>query len=176
MNKKVSVIGVGNILLRDEGIGVHVVEELRVRYQFDERVSLVDGGTGGFSLLRHIKDTDLLILIDAMDTGLEPATVSTLEFPPIHNKIFTPLPSHLVGVFEIIHISQAIYRYPAKVKIIGIQPADTSIGIEISPKVRTIIPKLISLILEELKKWGFQPLHLLSSSFGKDHKKIIASG
>ena len=79
MTDRITILGVGNILLRDEGVGVRVVEELKKGYTFPENVSLVDGGTQGLWLLATIQESDHLIVVDAVLGGGEPGSLYRLE-------------------------------------------------------------------------------------------------
>lgn len=153
-------MGVGNILLKDEGIGARVVEEIRASYRFDKRVRLLDGGTGGYSLIYQIKDSDFLILIDAVDAGAEPGSIIKYRLDGSHQGGGPEGPEHLsthqIGILDIINISRILYGHPEVVKIIGIQPLDMSLGsdLEVTPEIRSIIPKVVSQVLKELNALG----------------------
>ena len=95
------ILGVGNILLGDEGIGIRVVEELENRYAFPEEVMVLDGGTAGIELLRYIEGRDLLILIDAMRAGLAPGTVFKVEGEDVPKRFMTRISPHQIGLSDL---------------------------------------------------------------------------
>ena len=164
MDKKVAVMGVGNVLLKDEGIGARVVEEIRASYRFDKRVRLVDGGTGGYSLIYQIKDSDFLIMVDAVDIGVKPGSIVKYKLDGSHATGFygggpeSPehLSPHQIGILDVINISRTLYGHPEVVKIIGIQPLDMSFSsdLEVTPEIRSIIPKVVSHVLKEINALG----------------------
>ena len=75
MNEKICVVGLGNLLLKDEGVGVHAVEALKGKYDFPEEVCLLDGGTLGLDLLHLIEGMDRVLFVDAVDLKREPGTI-----------------------------------------------------------------------------------------------------
>lgn len=77
--KNVLILGIGNLLWADEGFGVRAVEELHRRYEFDDTVKLMDGGTQGIYLVQHVRDSDVLVVFDAVDYGLAPGTLKLVE-------------------------------------------------------------------------------------------------
>jgi hydrogenase maturation protease len=135
MNPKFSLIGLGNILLRDEGIGVHAVEALRKKYDFPDRIRLVDGGTMGLDLLPYIEGMEGILFIDALDLGKEPGTIAVLEEGEI--------PS-ILGM------------KPSKIALIGIQPEKIETGLTLSETLNENFGKLLETILEKLQEWGVE--------------------
>lgn len=77
--KNILVLGIGNLLWADEGFGVRVVEEFHRFYETPDNVTLLDGGTQGIYLVQHVRDADVLIVFDAVDYGLAPATMKRVE-------------------------------------------------------------------------------------------------
>ncbi|MCL6471807.1 MAG: HyaD/HybD family hydrogenase maturation endopeptidase [Firmicutes bacterium] len=146
---EVLVLGVGNILLKDEGIGVHVVKAMQ-DVQLPDSVTLFDGGAGGIDLLEQIERADRLIIIDAIDAGDEPGTV--FRFKPDEVKALldehkTSL--HQVDLYDTLKLAKFIGCYPETV-IIGIQPKEIAWGTEPTPDISAQIPRVIDLVTREI--------------------------
>ncbi|MFQ5605286.1 MAG: HyaD/HybD family hydrogenase maturation endopeptidase [bacterium] len=154
MLKKVTIIGIGNILLTDEGVGVRVIEELQQNFSFPPNVQLYDGGTGGMSLLAIIENTDQLIVVDSVLIGEPPGTIVKFKFEDLPSGLIRKLSAHEIDVIDVLNIAEALEKRPPTV-IIGIQPKDISTyGTELT--IQEHIPKLIEFILKELKSLGIE--------------------
>ena len=147
---KTVILGVGNVLLSDEGIGVHVVNELSTM-ELPPGVSVVEGGTDGFRLLNIITETDRLIVIDAVKGGADPGSIYRFNVDDVKN-----VPSgfrtsvHQVGILEVIDLSGLIGKTP-KTTIIGVEPKSLEMSLELTPEIKAKIPRIIEIIFEELK-------------------------
>lgn len=148
---KITILGVGNLLLSDEGVGVHVVKEL-MKMDLPHDISIVEGGTEGFGLLNIITETDRLIVIDAVKGGASPGSIYRFEIDEIQN-----CPSgfktsiHQIGILEVLNLSRLIGKSP-RTTVIGIEPKSLEMGMELSSEVKEKIPRIITLILEEIEK------------------------
>ena len=159
---KIAIVGVGNILLKDEGIGVKVVKELENEYTFPPDITLVDGGTAGHHLVNVVADFDVIIVIDAVQGGEEPGTIYRFSLDQIPIELNTHLSLHQVGVLEALNQVKLLGKNQ-KVVFVGIEPKDISPwGMELSPAIAEKIPKLISLVLEELEKCGIPRNRVIS--------------
>jgi len=149
--QKIVILGVGNLLLSDEGVGVHVATEL-MKTKLPPEVSVVEGGTDGFRLLNVITEADRLIVIDAVRGGAEPGSIYRFDIDDVRN-----CPSgfktsvHQIGILEVIDLSELIGKRP-HTTIIGIEPKSLEMGMELSPEIKSKVPRMIDLIFEELKK------------------------
>ncbi|MFQ5752641.1 MAG: HyaD/HybD family hydrogenase maturation endopeptidase [bacterium] len=154
MMKRITILGVGNILLTDEGVGVRVIEELNQNFNFPANVELYDGGTGGMSLLAIIEKTEQLMVIDAVLVGEAPGTIVKFNFDALPAGLTRKLSSHEIDVIEVLHIAEVLGKRPPTV-FIGIQPQNiSSYGTELI--IEEYIPKLIEVIIEELKSFGIE--------------------
>lgn len=150
---KIVILGIGNLLLSDEGVGVHVANEL-MRRELPLGVSVVEGGTDGFRLLNVITEADRLIVIDAVKGGAEPGSIYSFDINEVRN-----CPSgfktsvHQIGILEVIDLSGLIGKTP-HTTVIGVEPKSLEMGMELSPEVKSKIPRIIELIFEELKKYN----------------------
>lgn len=148
--KHVLILGLGNPLLGDEGIGVRVVEELR-ELELPAGVEAVVGGTAGMGLIGLMEGYQRVIIVDAADMGQPPGQV--IRFTPAEarfNTVESPLSLHQMGVGEMLDLAEALEMAPAELIIIGIQPARIEEGAELSPEVEGAIPRVIRIILDEL--------------------------
>src|SRR4030043_1704816 len=149
-SQKIVILGIGNILLSDEGIGVHVANQLFKR-ALPENVSVVEGGTDGFRLLNVITEADRLIVIDAVRGGANPGSIYRFDIDDVRN-----CPSgfktsvHQIGILEVIDLSELIGKKP-HTTIMGIEPKSLEMGMELTPEIKSKIPRIIELIFEELK-------------------------
>ena len=151
---RVLVLGAGNILLSDEGIGVRVVEALQQRYRVPEEVEVLDGGTCGMDLLDVIAGRDRLILVDAVDTGSPPGTVVRLEDDQIPAVFRTRSSPHQLGLPDVLALLRLLEAAPARVTVIGVQPASLDIGLELTPPIAERLDVLVEMVAGELAAIG----------------------
>jgi len=148
--KRVLILGLGNPLLGDEGIGVRVVEELK-RLELPEGVTAIEGGTAGLGLIGLMEGFQRVIIVDAADMGHPPGRV--VRFTPLEAQFRTaaaPLSLHQIGLGEVLALAEALEVAPAEPIIIGIQPSRVEEGTGLSPEVQGAIPQIIRIILDEL--------------------------
>ena len=152
--KQITILGVGNLLFTDEGVGVRVAEALQDRYEFPENVKVVDGGTLGMNLLSIISEADYLIVADAMRNGGEPGTLYRLAGEEIPKRVRAKNSLHQVDLLEALAHCQALDKVPETV-ILGVEPEDiTTLGIELTPTIRARVDDMIKVVLEELTSLG----------------------
>lgn len=156
---KVTVIGIGNILQCDEGVGVRVVEKLINDYSFPENVSLYDGGTTGMhGLLPLIEETDSLIVIDAVNGKGEPGEIYRFTLDDFKLTIPKKLSAHDIGFIECLAVAELNGSLPKSTVVIGIQPEDMeTMSMELSELVKERIDDLVHLTLTELSSQGVIP-------------------
>ena len=156
--ENVVVLGVGNILLKDEGIGVRVIEELQRRYVFPERARVIDGGTQGLWLMSTIQQADHLIVVDAVTSGGEPGALYRLERSDLPKSLRVKQSAHDSDLVEALNLCSLLEQEPKSVVVIGVEPEDIQpYGLELSPAVAARIDDLINRILAELKLLGIEP-------------------
>ena len=152
--KQILVLGVGNILLTDEGVGIRVIEKLQERYVFPNNVNIIDGGTLGLSLLGIISEADYLIVVDAVKNGGEPGSLYRLEGDEIPKRILSKDSLHQVDFLETLTSCQALDKVPETV-ILGVEPLDIeSLNIELTPAIQEKVDDLIHMVLQELERMG----------------------
>lgn len=154
---KTLVLGLGNVLLSDEGVGVHVVRLLRERYRFPQEVEILDGGTLGLDLLPYIEDAGRLLIVDALQMDALPGTLARLvgdEIPAILSLKYSP---HQMGLSDLLAAARLRGHLPAEIVLWGVQPASLEVGLELSPTVAAQVETLIRNVLAELQRWGIRP-------------------
>lgn len=151
---RIVVLGVGNILLTDEGVGVRVVEALAARYRLPPTVELIDGGTCGMEFLEQVENLDALIVVDCVRCHQPPATpvLLTGEQVPVFFK--TKLSPHQVGLCDVLASLELTGRAPRETVIVGMQPASMDLGMALSPEVAARLPELLAMTVAELRRFG----------------------
>jgi len=150
VTEKVLVIGVGNLLLKDEGVGVHVIKELQKR-ELPPGVEVLDGGVAGWGLLDLFSKASKVLVIDAADMELPPGSMA--RFTPAEVELPSgelKLSAHGVGLPEVLELARALGHNPPQVIIFGIQPKEISWGMDLTPEVAATVPKVIAAVLKEL--------------------------
>jgi hydrogenase maturation protease len=145
------ILGVGNLLLSDEGVGVHVANKL-MEMDLPAGVEVIEGGTDGFRLMNVVTEADRLIVVDAVKGGSPPGSIYRFDIkdaPSSPDAFKTSV--HQIGILEVVHLSELIGQTP-ETTVIGVEPGSLEMGMELSPEVQEKIPKIIELILEEVKR------------------------
>lgn len=151
---EILVLGVGNVLLTDEGVGVRALKELERHYTFSENVELLDGGTAGIELLRHISNRDYLIIIDCMKCGQEPGTVVRVEGSDVPAAFRTRISPHQLGLSDLLAAAMLTDELPKKVVLFGVEPESIDIGLDLTDRVEASLEKLIGAVVDELRAAG----------------------
>jgi hydrogenase maturation protease len=149
------VLGIGNVLLRDEGVGVQVIRELEARVGRGELdlppdTDLIDGGTLGLDLLPRISDARALLLVDAIDLGDEPGTIRILRGPDIQGALSGHVSPHQVGVGDLIAAARLMGTLPAAVSLVGVQPLEIAVDLALSPPVQAALAGAVDAAIAEL--------------------------
>ena len=151
---RILVLGIGNILFADEGVGIRAIERLQERYQFPDNVSVLDGGTLGLSLLGIISEVDHLIVVDAVKNGGEPGSLYRMEGNDLPKRIRSKNSLHQVDFLETMTMCHALDHVPETV-ILGIEPLDIeSVSLEPTPTILAKIDILTDMVLRELDRLG----------------------
>lgn len=151
---RIVVLGIGNILLSDEGVGVRVVEKLEAEYIVPPEVEIIDGGTCGMEMLDQLEDLDGLIVVDCVRHGQPPATPILLRGDQVPVFFKTKLSPHQISLSDVLASLELTDTAPKTTVIIGIQPASMSLGMELTPEVAARVPELLATTIAELKALG----------------------
>jgi hydrogenase maturation protease len=151
-----TVLGLGNILLKDEGVGVHAVNAIKERYSFPPDVEVIDGGTLGLDLLPLIEKRDRILFVDAVDFGKEPGHIGVIDDDAIPSTLLAKMSVHHIGLSDVLFAAKLLDIKPSKLRLIGIQPQSLEVGLEMTECISGKMEAVISLILETLKEWNIE--------------------
>jgi hydrogenase maturation protease len=152
------VLGIGNLVMCDDGIGVRVAQKLQQEYRFPENVEVMDGGTLGLDLLPKLENLSYLIMIDAVETGKKAGTCVRLSGQELPIALETKVSPHQMGLKDLLAVSELMGHSPLEMVLIGVQPECIEMEIGLSPAVEAQLGLLTANVLEELARWGIQPL------------------
>ena len=151
--RQITVLGVGNILMQDEGFGVRVVEQLLKQYSFPQNVQILDGGTLGMELLRFLIQTDKLILVDAVDGSLPPGSLYHFQNNEVKAYFKEKVSMHELGIQDVLAIMDVMEKPIQEIMILGVQPLTVDIGLEMTPIVAEKVDEIGEQILLVLHEW-----------------------
>ncbi|MBF0425255.1 MAG: HyaD/HybD family hydrogenase maturation endopeptidase [Magnetococcales bacterium] len=146
------VVGFGNILLGDEGIGVRAIEALQASGFVDPRVTFIDGGTSAMDLLDTLAGVDALVLIDAVRSGLAPGEIVRYADAAVPVALRMRASSHQAGIAEVLASLVLMEQAPGVVVLIGVEPLVLEMGLTLSPPVAAALPGLVTMVLEEIRR------------------------
>ncbi|MHC4756893.1 MAG: hydrogenase maturation protease [Planctomycetota bacterium] len=149
--RPILVLGIGNILLRDEGVGVRVIEQMQ-KISLPDDVELVDGGTAGADLLDVLAERRKVIVIDAVQADCEPGTVLRFSADDLTQPDGVGMSLHELGLGEALKMTKQLGCAPEDVVVFGIKPGDISCGLELTEEIAASVPKVIELVLAEIAK------------------------
>jgi len=147
---RIVVLGVGNAIMTDEGVGVRCVEALEATGALPAGAAAIDGGTSTHELLGELEDLDLLVIVDAVATGGVPGTVVRLEGDRIPSAFSNKLSPHQHGINDLLATLRLLGRAPRRVVLLGVTPARIELGLELSPAVAAALPGLCERVVAEL--------------------------
>lgn len=148
------VLGLGNVLLGDDGIGPAVIARLRDSHDIPAGVRCIDGGTLGLSLLAYLEDARMVILVDAVAADAAPGTAVRLEGREVGPAVATRLSPHQVGVADLLESARWHGREPQQLVLLGVVPQSIELGLGLSAPVGRAVPGLVDLVRAEAAAWG----------------------
>lgn len=154
MTPSTLVLGLGNVLLRDEGIGVWVADTLRRRFEFPAGVTVLEGGTLGLDLLPRLDGVERLLLIDTVKLGRIPGAIARLEGDEVPAALGVKISPHQVGLADLLAAARLMGQAPAHLVLWGMEPERLDPGLAFSPRIARALPRLQARVLEELDQWG----------------------
>ena len=149
------VLGIGNILLQDEGVGVVVADRIKAAATAGHKAipagtRVVDGGTLGLDLLPMIEEADQVVIVDAVNLGRPPGTVTVLHDGAVQAALSGHVSPHQIGVGDLVAAARLMGIMPPRLALIGIQPAVIAIGLELTEPVAAAVDVAVGLALREL--------------------------
>lgn len=140
------ILGVGNILLSDEGIGVRVIEYLQ-KCRLTDNIELVDGGTAGADLIDILADRETVIVVDAVRSNKPAGTILQLGLDDLKALDVNPISLHDLDIPQTLAMTKMLNCSPSKVICIGVVPEKLSPGMELSKRITDLIPKIGQTVL-----------------------------
>ncbi len=153
MKRKI-VLGIGNTLNHDEGLGVHALQALAQRLgEVDGELELLDGGTLGLNLLMLVEDASHLLVLDAVNVGKTPGTVAELakEQIPLFSGIM--MSEHQITFQQVLGLASIRGNLPERLHLVGAQPEDMTIGVGLSPVIENAMPEILTRAERVLREW-----------------------
>jgi hydrogenase maturation protease len=152
--KKILILGVGNILYADEGVGVRAVERLLATYAFSDNVTLLDGGNLGMRLMGPLMEADACIVLDAVLGGDVPGTIYRLTGEDLRKSLAFKDSMHQSDLVDTLISCQLVGKRPDTV-VIGMEPLDfKSMAVELTPTITERLPAMCDIALTELRALG----------------------
>jgi hydrogenase maturation protease len=157
--RKTLVLGIGNTLLSDEGVGVHVIEALRGRFAAADEVELLDGGTLSFTLAGPIEEADALVVVDAAELKSDPGAIMIFEGADMDAFLTGNRKSsvHEVGLIDLMAIAHLAGHWPAQRALVAIQPEKVDWGEAPTEKVAAAVPLACKHIQDLIGTWRGAP-------------------
>ncbi len=155
ISRRAVVLGVGNILLSDEGMGVYAVNALQARYVVPAEVEVIDGGTSAMDCLDQIAEADLLLIADCVRGGREPGTLVRLGDDDLQAFFRTRISPHQVGLSDVLATLALHGLSPARTVLIGVEPKSLDLGMAPTLELATILPLMVEKLAAELEAAGF---------------------
>ncbi|MDE2182715.1 MAG: HyaD/HybD family hydrogenase maturation endopeptidase [Alphaproteobacteria bacterium] len=158
----VLILGLGNILLSDEGVGVRIVEALGAAHELPDTVEVLDGGTSGMDLLDVVADRDCLIVADAVNAEGPAGRVVRLENDDVRALFETRFSPHQLGLCDLLATLRLMGKAPRRVIIVGVVPKNLGVGLDLTPAVIEGRDAAVIMIVDELTKLGTPPTRRLN--------------
>jgi hydrogenase maturation protease len=153
--KPIRVLGIGNVLMGDDGLGPYVVRVLDARYQFPDHVEIIDAGTPGLDFTPYLADAGAVIVVDTVTSDAPPGTLRRYDMAQL---LATPPPArinpHQPGLREALMAAELTGTTPEHLAVIGVVPGTVETGTRLGQAVRDAIPEVIAAILGELDSLG----------------------
>ncbi|HEY3307414.1 MAG TPA: HyaD/HybD family hydrogenase maturation endopeptidase [Desulfuromonadaceae bacterium] len=151
---RVLVLGIGNLVMSDDGVGVLVVQRLQRDYRLPGHVEVMDGGTLGLDILPRLEGIERLLIIDAVETGLAPGSCVRMAGDEIPVALETKVSPHQMGLKDLLAVAMLLGHVPQEMVLVGVQPGSIEMGIILTPAVEAQLDHLLKLVLSELNGWG----------------------
>jgi hydrogenase maturation protease len=148
------VVGLGNPLMADDGLGLAALERLREEWDVPADVTLVDGGTWGMMLLPLIEETEELLLLDAVRAARSPGTLIRLERGELPRYFSHKISPHQIDLREVLAVAELRGRLPARIAVIGVEPEVVEMRYGLSPSVEERVDEAVNAAVDRLLLWG----------------------
>lgn len=147
---KTLVLGIGNLLLTDDGVGIRAIQLLEERYALPEEVQVVDGGTCGLDLLQFLEGVDHLVILDAASLGKIPGSIVRMEGDQVPAYLALKTSPHEIGLPELLFTARLTDIYPPRVVVLGMQPESIETSLGLTPAVAAHLDELVEMAAAEV--------------------------
>ena len=154
MEDRIAVLGLGNLLLGDEGLGTRALERLIDHYEIPPEVTVVDGGVLGLELLSYVEDATHLLVLDAVQCGKPPGTLVRLDGRQVQGALAVKLSMHQLSFQEVLTMSALRGVTPRHSVVCGLEPMPFEVGLDLSDPIRRALPALVEAAVSQLREWG----------------------
>ena len=156
-NMKTLIFGAGNLLLSDEGFGVHAIRYLEEHYTFPEEVELYDGGTLGIMVTHKLEEAERVFVLDVVDTKGEPGDLFRFEKDDIMlNRLPLKMSPHQIGIQEVLFLADMRETCPDRVSLVGVIPDSLEAGCELTPRLQERVAEVARMVVDELAADGVE--------------------
>ncbi|NMD72276.1 hydrogenase maturation protease [Bacillus sp. DNRA2] len=152
-DKKITILGIGNSIFSDEGVGVHILPLLEELYKDDQSIEIIEGSTDGMKLLGPVEDTDYLLVIDAINAGKSGGEIITLKGEEIPAYFGIKMSIHQLGFQEVLFAAKLRERYPKHIAMVGMQPTCLELGVQLSPENQAKLTNLAEAVQHQIQVW-----------------------
>ena len=167
------VLGLGNILMQDEGIGVAVVDRLQQHFKVSDQVELLDGGTSGMTLLDDLRNRQQVIVVDAVRTGNEPGSIVVLRGEEIPAFFKSKVSPHQLALSDVLAVLTMTDEQPGEITVIGIEPISLETHMGLSEEVAEQLVPLTDLVVEELRQHEY-PVEQIENDTEHDYLSLMS--
>ncbi|HEY4485963.1 MAG TPA: HyaD/HybD family hydrogenase maturation endopeptidase [Nitrospiria bacterium] len=154
--RSVVILGIGNTLMQDDGIGVWVIRALAEACLLPPRVRLIEGGIAGLRLLPDLISAEELLIVDAMNGSGPPGALYRLGPENLPRGRGPLMSAHEVGIMEVLSVAELLGKRP-RTRIIGVQPKEVeAVGLELTAPLQEALPRVVEAVVEELRGMGVE--------------------
>ncbi|WP_413309320.1 HyaD/HybD family hydrogenase maturation endopeptidase [Bacillus sp. 1P10SD] len=153
VESKITILGIGNTLFSDEGVGIHLLPLLEEALKEVEHIEIIEGLTDGMRLLGPVEEAENLIIIDAINAGKEGGTIISLVGEEIPAYFGIKMSIHQLGFQEVLLAAKMRDRYPKQIVMFGMQPTSLELGVELTETNRQKLGELANAVIEQVHNW-----------------------
>ena len=153
IDQKITILGIGNTLFSDEGVGIHLLPLLEEALKEVDQVEIIEGLTDGMRLLGPVEEAENLIIIDAINAGKEGGTIISLVGEEIPAYFGIKMSIHQLGFQEVLLAAKMRERYPKQIVMFGMQPTSLELGVELTETNRQKLGELANAVIEQVHNW-----------------------
>ncbi len=154
--RRTVILGIGNTILSDEGVGVHAAAALAARHVLPEGVQVIDGGTAGMELLDELADLDLLLVLDAVKSRRAAGELLCLSGAAVPVFFRSKLSPHQISICDVLASLEFSGHAPRDLVLVGIEPHSLDLGLELTPAVAGRVPAMVDMAVAQLAQRGIR--------------------